>query len=425
MFHTSVWSRRLAIALALVLAIVIGLFARPSRAAAVMLLHGPTTASCAATGATAQATFQDNYFGTELHGFLDQETVSVSVQFPDGRIFSVLDTLLLDGVVNLPPHYTTVYDSDVAGDLYFELPVTNKWPYGCYKLSAVGLGSGQTAVGYLVVKPQGPSAPSASPAKLVAWNNGTFNAGAPHGSLVNIHGTGFLPNEVVSVWITQPNGAVIDYPQQITSDAGNFESSFVFSEAYPTGRYTFTALGTISGYQVFAPFDLQANSSTPSGWAQLRVAYPFPAKTNQNDWIDVSGTLFSPGETVGLWMTLPDNSVRGLPSQIADGNGDFFVDIDLDERLPVGHYSVTAKGLDSGRLVIATFDVTGGQFEGYDANTAGAPPVPNVDVSNIGDGTLGGPTNVDVYGAPVTEQTPADTFDCSAPEHFWTPNCTP
>jgi hypothetical protein len=390
-----------------------------------MLLHGPTTANCTTTGAKAQTTYQDDYFGVELHGFLDQETVNVSVQFPDGRIFSVLDTFLLDGVVNMPSHYTTSYLGDIAGDLYFELPVTNKWPYGCYKLTAVGQGSGQTATSYLVVAPRTGGAPSANPAKLVAWNNGTFNAFAAHGSLVNIHGTGFLPNEVISVWITQPNGAVVDYPQQITSDAGNFESSFVFSEAYPTGKYTFTALGTISGYQVFAPFDLRSQNSTPSGWAQLRIAYPFPAKTNQNDWINISGTLFSPGETVGVWMTLPDNSVRGLPSQIADGNGDFFADIDLDERLPVGRYSVTVKGVVSGRLVIATFDVTQGAFQGYDLAGPGAAPVPQIDVSNIGGGTLGGPTNVDISGAPVNEQTPIDTFDCSVPEHFWTPNCQP
>jgi hypothetical protein len=275
----------------------------------------------------------------------------------------------------------------------------------------------------MVVAPRSGAAPSASPAKLAAWNNGTFNAFGPHGALVNLHGTGFLPNEVVSVWLTQPNGSVVDYPQQITSDAGNFESSFEFSELYPTGKYTFTALGTISGYQVFAPFELQSRSSTPSGWAQLRVTYPFPAKTNQNDWINVSGTLFSPGETVGVWMTLPDNSVRGLPSQIADGNGDFFADIDLDERLPVGRYSVTAKGLDSGRLVITSFDVTQGSFDGYPIESGGAAPVPFVDVSNVGDGTLGAPTNLG--DAQNLELTPPDTFDCSAPEHLWTPNCQP
>ncbi len=381
-------SRSLVYRTVVVLACVVGLatvfFAYRTSAAAVYIVRGPTTAVCSITGQSAPATFQDSIFGSELHGFLDQESVTVSFQFPDGRIFSPNDTLLLDGVVDLPPHFALPpYRADVAGDLYFEFPVTNKWPYGCYRLTAVGQGSRQTAVGYLVVTPRIGPPPAPSPARLAVWNNGTFNAFAFHDDLVNIHGTNFFPNEVISVWITQPDGTVLDYPQQVASDIGNFQSSFIFTNVHQTGKYTFTALGTLSGYQVFAPFELRARSSTPSGWAQLRVAFPAQAATRQNGGIAITGALFAPGEYVGLWMTLPNNAVRSLPTQVADGNGDFFAVIDLDERLPTGRYSITAKGVASGRLQIASFEVTPGSFQPASAsNPAG--PAPAVVESNTG-----------------------------------------
>ncbi len=381
-------SRAFAYRMVVLLACAVGLtvvfFAYRTSAAAVYIVRGPTTAVCSITGQSAPATFQGSIFGSELHGFLDQEGVTISFQFPDGRIFSPDDTRLLDGVVDLPPHFALPpYRADVAGDLYFEFPVTNKWPYGCYRLTAVGQGSRQTAVGYLVVTPRTGPPPAASPARLAVWNNGTFNAFAFHDDLINIHGANFFPNEVISIWITQPDGTVLDYPQQVASDIGNFQSSFIFTNVHQTGRYTFTALGTFSGYQVFAPFELRARSSTPSGWAQLRVAFPAQASTRQNGGVAITGALFAPGEYVGLWMTLPNNAVRSLPTQVADGNGDFFVVIDLDERLPTGRYSITAKGVSSGRLQIASFDVTPGSFQPAPvSNPAG--PAPEIIVSNVG-----------------------------------------
>jgi hypothetical protein len=417
--------RQFALVFTLGLALVVAFFASRSSAAAVYVLHGSSTDFCDRTGNQAVADYQDGYFGSELHGFWDRELVTVTFSFPDGQIFSPIASELLDGVVNMPPNFTTNFQTDVAGDLYFDFPITNKWPYGCYQLSAFGNSSGQSATGFLVVKPRPSSPPPASPAKLAVWRNGTFEASAVHDSLVNIHGAGFLPNELVGVWITQPDGSVIGHPTQVSSDAGNFESTFQFTSVHQTGKYTFTALGLTSGFQVFAPFELQGGTSIPSGWAQLRVAYPYPAATSQNGkFLTVAGTLFGPGEQVGIWLTLPDGSVRGLPTQVADGNGDFYADLTFDERLPIGNYHLTASGLDTGRLVITQFDVNGGTFEGVSLDAPADPPAPFVETSNLGDGTLGGPTNVDGAENNAGPQiTPADGPSCGSGASFWTPNC--
>jgi hypothetical protein len=408
------------------LAVLAGLFAHRSQAAAIYIVHGPAKDVCPTTGRQAAAVYQDSSFGSELHGFIDRETISISIQFPDGRIFSLADTVLLDGVVDMPPHYRSIIEADVAGDVYFEFPVTNRWPYGCYELTAVGAGSGQRATGYLVVAPRVSSGPAASPAKLAVWNNGTFDAFAPHDSLVNIHGTFFGPNEPIDVWITQPDGTVLGYPRQVASDVGNFQSSFQFTSANQTGKYMFTALGKWSGYQVFAPFELRAKPSVEQGWAELSVAFPYPASTTQNRLVVIVGKLFQPGEEVGLWMTLPDNAVRGLPTQIADGNGDFYVEIQLDERLPVGSYDVTASGLRSGRLQIATFDIREGQFNPVPPSAPPAPLAPQVTGTNTGGASLGGPTNLGAAtGNPGPELSPADSSApaCSSPDQLWTQDC--
>jgi hypothetical protein len=420
--------RRFALVFALALAVTTAYFVHNSAAGTVYTVHGATTAICDQSGSFAAADYQDSFFGSELHGFWDREPIEISFEFPDGRIFSPFAAFLLDGVVDLPPNYKTVYDADIAGDLYFEYPITNKWPYGCYTFTAQGTRSGQTARGNFVVTARTGSAPNPSPAKLNIWRNGTFDSFGIHDSQVNINGRFFFPNEVISIWITQPDGTVIDYPQQIASDIGNFESTFNFTSAHQTGRYTFTALGTRSGYQVFAPFDLRAGSSTPSGWATLRVAAPSPAAVSQNGGIALTGALFSPGEPVGIWLTLPDNAVRGLPTQLADGNGDFFTVVQFDERLPVGHYSVTASGVNSGRLVIGSFDLTEGDFMGVNADipVGAIPDTPFVTETNVGDGTEGGPTNIngaDNNAGP--ERTPQDigSQGCSTPQAYWTPGC--
>jgi len=406
--------RRFALVFTLGIALVALFFVTNSSAAPAYIVHGATTASCSKTKHDAQAGYQNGIVGSELHGYWRGEHVTVSFEFPDGRLFSGTAAELLDGVVDMPPNYATDYFANPGGDLYFEHPITNKWPFGCYTFFAHGDSSNQTAVGNFVVLGQ-LGVPGPNPATLNVWNNGTSDSFAIHDSLVMIHGANFRPDEGVSIWVTQPNGTVIDYPQQITSNTGSFESTFQFTSVHQTGRYTFTALGISSGYQVFAPFELRPGSSTPSGWATLRVAYP-STNVASPGVCEIVGSLFAPNERIDLWMTLPGNGVRDLPSQMGDDNGNFFATIALDERLPLGHYSITAKGANSGRLVISSFDVFPGvgpiEVVPTDTPPSDVPPSPAVVDSNTaagtssdltvsGDGaitsdpTLGGPTNID------------------------------
>jgi hypothetical protein len=77
---------------------------------------------------------------------------------------------------------------------------------------------------------------------------------------------------------------------------------------------------------------------------------------------------FRPGENVGVYITLPDQSVFGAPFQTtADGNGVSdsvsFTPPD-DPEVPTGIWAITFEGIDSHNKAIGYFEVTG----------AGVPP---------------------------------------------------
>jgi hypothetical protein len=407
--------RRFALAFAAVLAATVMFFVHNSAAAPRYFIFGPTTAVCDRTGQQVAAGYQDASFGAEAQGFWDAEPVLVSFTFPDGRVFSPVVTddgyvntpLGLDGVIDMPPNFPWVFFANPGGDYYNTFPTSNKWPYGCYTFTVHGLWSNREASSEFVVLPQVGAAPDSGPTTLTVEDNTTSDPSGQHGALVDLFGRGFLAREVISVWITAPDGTVLDYPQQQASDVGSFESTFEFTEQHQVGRYAFTALGTLSGYQVIAYFDLAARPSTPSGWAQLRVAFPYPANGEQRTGFEIQGKRFDPNERIDIWATLPDGSVRGLPSQFGNEYGEFFAVLYLDERLPTGLYHVTAKGADSGRLVIAdlTLDEGSPNVDNYPPDPGEAPQVIE---SNTNDGTLGpGDNPADL---PVLDPQPEPTF---------------
>jgi hypothetical protein len=422
-----------ALGLTLALATVLGLFAYRSSAAnagALMFVQGPTTAVCKQTGQAVPAGYQDSNFGLELQQFWPSEPVSISFTFPDGRVLSPVVTSIndlnslqnpvttlnfngaaipingLDGVIDMPANFPWISFTDVGGDYYFPFPATNKWPYGCYTFTGHGLQSNRQVTSSFVVTPKIGPAPNPGQATLIVEDNTTGDPSSQQGANVNIFGRGFVANELISIWITAPDGVVISFPYQpVTSNIGSFSVPFEFNANHPTGFYSFTALGNLSGYQVISRFNLTSRGSPLSGWAQLRVAYPASRNGAQGTVFEVQGKRFNPYERIDIWMTLPDSAVRGLPSQYADANGEFFADIYLDERLPTGEYDFTAKGADSGFLTISTLQLSSGgpnvpvPGPGETVNTV---PAPDVIYSNDVPATG---TN-DTLGPPPQEQPP-------------------
>lgn len=120
-------------------------------------------ASCATTGAPAPAIFQiqtllahfDNY--RVLDPPFGPEPIEVDVTFPDGRIFTLGASQLLDGVIDMPTNVQFARFSNNAGQLSLNITIPGTWPYGCYRLTGRGLSSGgaNTASAFFVVIPGG------------------------------------------------------------------------------------------------------------------------------------------------------------------------------------------------------------------------------------------------------------------------------
>lgn len=369
--------RPFTVAFTLTLAAVLGLFAYSSSAVgtgAVIQVRGETSDTC--RGSTVRAAYQDSVVSLELQQFWPGEPVYVSLTFPDGRVLSPVVTSFadinsvqpaftidgvplngLDGVIDMPANFPWVQSTSSGGDYAFPFPVTNRWPYGCYTFTALGAWSNRQAQATFAVRARPLTPPPASPASLVVEDNTTGDRSSQQGAFVNIFGRSFIANELVSIWITAPDGTVFPFPYQpLTSDIGSFSVPFIFDANHPTGRYHFTALGTYSGYQVISTFELSSRSSPTGGFAELQAVAPSAV----DGVIEVRGKLYWPYERVDVWLTLPDGAVRGLPSQFANDIGEFFATFTVDQRLPTGEYDITAKGAASGYLKIATFEITAG-----------------------------------------------------------------
>jgi hypothetical protein len=341
----------------LFLAAVIGFFAYNSAAynagSQVFVLSSTGQERTNNAGARVPVVYQDQQFGVVLRQYRDNEVVYLSLIFPDGRVFSVDAAGRLDGLADTPANTPFLDIVTNGGDYYVTLTASNSWPYGFYELSAWGSSSNRLARGgfYLNAPPMGNA--NSGRATLDIEDNTTGDASGLHGATVNIFGRGFRGQETIDVWITAPDGTVIDYPSQFTSDVGSFASTFVFDARFPVGNYNFTAKGRSSGYMVFDSFSLASQPSTPSGWAQVRVVWRYPISANQDQSFEITGQFFEPNEAISVWATLPDGTVRSIPIQYANSYGEFFAVVQLDTRLPTGNYKFTAQGLTSRRLVIS------------------------------------------------------------------------
>jgi len=346
---------------ALTLALVLGMFAYTSSAstASFAIFSDRPPVTCDRVGISAPAVFQGGRFQFKLSRYWT-EPVEVDISFPDGRLFTVPAARLLDGtidqVINNPLASQAL--ANIAGEVSAVLTVPGTWPYGCYFFTGRGLLSGKVAGAALVVVPGGAPGPNPGPAFAAVTRVGSNEARGVQGSRVDINGGGFRGGERIDIWITAPDGTVLNFPPGppiFADNSGDFRAAFTFDGLNPVGTYQFTIQGAESRYRVITPFTLTSPPVVQTGWARLRVAFPPDQADPQRSAFEVQGSLFFPGERVDIWITLPDGAVRGLPSQFADNVGDFYAVVYLDERLPTGFYQATARGSLSGHLVITTF----------------------------------------------------------------------
>jgi hypothetical protein len=175
---------------------------------------------------------------------------------------------------------------------------------------------------------------------------------------VTLVGSGFLPFETVSVWITYPDFRVYGVADVRTDANGAFSHpyvpDFLGATFTPTGKYTYTARGNLSGREVYAEIEVGIGQAPgPSAGVSLTAA---PGSDAQGNFFGFHGSGYRAGEEVALWLRYPDNSVADLGRIRAASDGTLYYVIYVSGS-PVGRYALTARGLASSANGIAEFDV--------------------------------------------------------------------
>jgi hypothetical protein len=273
---------------------------------------------------------QHSSVALSLSGFAPKEVVSLWLTLPDYSVFALADV---------------VAGADGAAALV--LPISAGLPVGAYGISARGNRSGLRATARLAVTPGAGAA--ATPGVTLSVDQST----RPQGECFRFGGAGYQPGETVAAWLRLPDGAVTNegLEGEFPADgAGSFHYEICFGRLAAEGTYAFTAYGKASGRTGVAEFQLVRGDylGAPSGGAVLFVD---PPAARQLDTVTVVGGGFAPGETVSLWITLPNGVALGLFTGRTE-DGTFQVDVTLPP-LPVGTHYVSAYGQRSGKRAVA------------------------------------------------------------------------
>lgn len=168
-------------------------------------------------------------------GFAAGEPISVWLNLPDG-------TVSADGL-------ESGFAADSAGGFAYGICFSNLTAEGRYSFSAAGRASGRVGIaGFSLVRgdylgdPVGQAALFVDPPQARQLDT------------VTVVGGGFRPGERVILWLTLPNGVVLDLFSGRTED-GTFAVD-VALPALPVGRHAITAYGETSGLRGVATLDL-------------------------------------------------------------------------------------------------------------------------------------------------------------------------
>lgn len=175
---------------------------------------------------------------------------------------------------------------------------------------------------------------------------------------VTLVGSGFTPDETVSVWITYPDFSVFGVAEIVVDGDGSFSypylPDFLGATFTPTGRYTYTAYGQTSGREVYAVIDVAVDQAPgPSTGVTLTTE---PRRDGQGTAFVFRGSGYAGGEEVALWLRYPDNTVEDLGRVEAGPAGMIEYILEVGGS-PVGRYALTARGLAGGANGIAEFDL--------------------------------------------------------------------
>jgi hypothetical protein len=187
---------------------------------------------------------------------------------------------------------------------------------------------------------------------------------APPGASFMLAGAGFAADEVLSAWLTGPDGRSTPLdPAQLSRENGTAQLLIV-SNGLPEGVYTAVIQGRSSQVLAAASFkltrDYLAGPGTPRPANNNGSATP--AEAGPGRVVQVRGQGLRPGESLDYWITDPAGNYVLLPdAPAADAQGRVGFNPTLDLAVPAdalaGIYGVHFRGSQSGARVSVYFTV--------------------------------------------------------------------
>lgn len=172
-------------------------------------------------------------------GFAANETVALWITFPTGEVVSV-GNVQANG-------------NGAFGETLF---VPGELPIGRHLVTARGSTSGNTTITPLVVQ-YGNGLPV--PGAQLAADLGR----AQQRTILSLEGDGFSANEIVSFWLTQPNGAVLPLGDVRTDENGVLAVEIYLAQDLPVGVHYLSFRSSQSEQVGFAKLTLEPGPQRP------------------------------------------------------------------------------------------------------------------------------------------------------------------
>lgn len=303
-------------------------------ASLVALPAAPAYAQGASLTVTPGSAPQNSVVVFTFAGFQPKESVNLWLTLPDYSVVGLGDVIVA---------------STGGGDL--PVFISSAFPTGRHYFSARGNTSGRTAV---------------TPFDLTIGAGAGNSAGVTitvdkdtksQGNCFLFEGSGYASGETLAAWLRLPDNSVVGFGEFEASGSGSFADIVCVGSLGFEGVHYYTAYGKGSGRTGIAAFNVTRGDyiGAPAGGATLEAQ---PSSAKQLDVITLVGTGFLPGETISLWLTLPDGRVLSMFEGVT-ATGNFAVDVFLPP-LPVGRHYFSAYGQTSGLRAIAPFDLEPG-----------------------------------------------------------------
>jgi hypothetical protein len=179
---------------------------------------------------------QGSYFTFRGSGYRGGEEVAIWLRYPDNTVAELART-------GAGPGGVIEYTVYVSGS-----------PVGRYALTARGLEGGANGIAEFDVQVADLTA-AAGVAKLTVSPSPDTQR-----SYADFSGSGFQPDEIVTVWVTLPDYSTRWIGDVSVDEDGGFAATLYLSEQEPVGRRSYTAYGNTSGLRAIADYTLQPGS---------------------------------------------------------------------------------------------------------------------------------------------------------------------